>query len=593
LKIEKFRSSIEKFRSSLTIVLITVIALCLLGGYSVVTTIGLGNTALTKIHEVYMDQFDQQTKQEVQTAVAILDEYQQKEALGQLSEKDAQKQAADIIRGMKYGKEGYFWIDTTKGMNIVNLGKSTEGNSRWDSKDSNGVYYIQEIIKNGSNEGGGYTEYSIVKAGGTIAYPKRSYSVLFKSWDWVIGTGNYYDDIDQIIAAEESSMQKATTQRMVIILALSLIALIVNLLIAGLLNRKTQKDVQRTTEYAQQLAEGDLTIQHYTAGGEMKAVSNALFDTTESLRRIISNIKESMTQIDLSTEGLSCGTRQSAEASIQVTSSIREVANMLENQLHTIEEIAAQMEQVSADTISVEQQSKEAMNRAKTSELSAQNGKQALDHAIEQMGQIQASVEQTAQVVTELEQRSQEIGKINDTIKTIAEQTNLLALNAAIEAARAGEHGKGFSVVADEVRKLADGSSQAAQQIAELIKTIQNDTLKVNQSMHQSINEVTAGYTIMTKAGASFVEITDHVQEVSAQIQEIVNESSEIQQAAKRVAQSTKDMLKQNSFFSTEAQSISAATEQQTASAEEMASTSQVLADMTSELHEMIKKFKV
>ncbi|MFZ3132210.1 MAG: cache domain-containing protein, partial [Desulfosporosinus sp.] len=536
---------------------------------------------------------DQQIKQEVQTAVTILDEYQQKEAQGQLTEADAKKQAADIIRGMRYGKEGYFWIDTTEGINIVNLGKSSEGTSRWDSKDSNGVYYIQEIIKNGSNEGGGYTEYSFPKTGGTIAYPKRSYSLLFKSWDWVIGTGNYYDDIDQIIAAEESSMQKATTQRIVIILTLSVIALIINLLIAGLLNRKTQRDVRRTTEFARQLAEGDLTVQYYTAGGEMKAVSNALFDTTESLRTIISNIKESMIQIDLSTEGLSYGTKQSAQASMQVTSSIREIANMLDNQLHTIEEIAVQMEQVSTETIRVEQQSKEAMNRAKTSELSAQNGKQALDHATKQMGQIQASVEQTAQVVTELEKGSQEIGKINDTIKTIAEQTNLLALNAAIEAARAGEHGRGFSVVADEVRKLADGSSQAAQQIAELIKTIQNDTLKVNQSMLQSIEEVTSGYAIMTQAGASFIEITDHVQEVSVQIQEIVKESSDIQQAAKRVALSTKDMLKQNSVFSTEAQSISAATEQQSASAEEMASSSQVLANMTSELHEIIKKFKV
>ena len=71
----------------------------------------------------------------------------------------------------------------------------------------------------------------------------------------------------------------------------------------------------------------------------------------------------------------------------------------------------------------------------------------------------------------EIQTSAGRIGDIIGVIDAIAFQTNILALNAAVEAARAGEHGRGFAVVAGEVRKLAQNSSDAANQIKELIET--------------------------------------------------------------------------------------------------------------------------
>src|SRR5690606_34595288 len=105
----------------------------------------------------------------------------------------------------------------------------------------------------------------------------------------------------------------------------------------------------------------------------------------------------------------------------------------------------------------------------------AHDGRAALETITEQMDQILRTVSTSGQAVEDLGERSQRIGEIVDAISAIAEQTNLLALNAAIEAARAGEQGRGFSVVAEEVRKLAQGSAQAASQIAALVDGIRQD----------------------------------------------------------------------------------------------------------------------
>ena len=85
----------------------------------------------------------------------------------------------------QFSADGYFWADTREGTNVVLLGQAQEGKNRMSSVDAKGFPMVQAIIEAGLKDGGGFTDYYFPKAGQTEPPPKRSYSLLSKSWGWL------------------------------------------------------------------------------------------------------------------------------------------------------------------------------------------------------------------------------------------------------------------------------------------------------------------------------------------------------------------------------------------------------------------------
>jgi methyl-accepting chemotaxis protein len=209
------------------------------------------------------------------------------------------------------------------------------------------------------------------------------------------------------------------------------------------------------------------------------------------------------------------------------------------------------------------------------------------------MSKIEESVSGSAQIVAKLGDSSKQIGEIIDTIAGIASQTNLLALNAAIEAARAGEQGKGFAVVAEEVRKLAEGSEQAARQIATIISQIQEDTEGAVVAMNQGTKEVAAGANVVQSAGATFNDIANQLGGVSGQIKEITAAIHELAQGSQQIVASVRDIDQVSKQTAEQTETVSAATEEQAAAMGEIASSSQSLAKLAEDLQHSISRFRV
>ena len=155
---------------------------------------------------------------------------------------------------------------------------------------------------------------------------------------------------------------------------------------------------------------------------------------------------------------------------------------------------------------------------------SANKGASVVSQTVEVMRRIASQLQEASDGIQALGKQSQLISTIMQTIRGIADQTNLLALNAAIEAARAGEQGRGFAVVADEVRQLAGRTSQATEEIVEVVQRNQALAQDAVDSMASSREQAEQGLELASEAGAVIVEIQEGARQVVQAVAQFANQ---------------------------------------------------------------------
>ncbi|MBS4086821.1 methyl-accepting chemotaxis protein [Pseudomonas sp. MBT-17] len=226
---------------------------------------------------------------------------------------------------------------------------------------------------------------------------------------------------------------------------------------------------------------------------------------------------------------------QAQRSSVQVTTSVTEIAATSKQQQATATETAATTTEIGATSREIAATSRdlvrtmtEVSTAADQASVAAGSGQQGLARMEDTMHSVMGAADLVNAKLAILNEKAGNINQVVVTIVKVADQTNLLSLNAAIEAEKAGEYGRGFAVVATEVRRLADQTAVATYDIEQMVREIQSAVSAGVMGMDKFSEEVRRGMSEVQQVGEQLSQIIHQVQALAPRVL-MVNEGMQAQ----------------------------------------------------------------
>ncbi len=309
----------------------------------------LDKISTNKLRESIMEDYDQRIKEQVENASSMVDGVMAMADNGDATREEALEYAARALRDIRYGEDGYFWADTIEGTNVVLLGSDTEGTMRLHAKDADGFEFVSAII-NAAKRGGGYVDYKFAKENGTTPLPKRAYSLLNEKTGWVIGTGNYVDDMEVAIQEEIQYMQKRIMAVGMLLFETSLFLAVLTFVLARGISKSILSALRTSFSYIESMAGGDFTTEISKEMLERKDDFGKLAEELEFLKdsigKLIKDIKVMAETVEENNDEVDAGFAK-------VRSDTDDVCQNIENLSAIFAETAASMDQFTEFALNV------------------------------------------------------------------------------------------------------------------------------------------------------------------------------------------------------------------------------------------------
>lgn len=515
------------------------------------------------LYDVTLDSYKSVISSEVQSAISITENYYELAQSGGLSEAEAQKKAMEVIRSIRYGDDnsGYLWIDGTDYTLLMHpILPDQEGNNRYELTDQNDVKIIQEIMKVAKE--GGYNEFYFTKSDGVTVAPKVAYSKEFEPWNWVITTGVYSDDIQNIMDNSNGVIQigQIFNQSLGLMAGMAALFAVIIAIVAYILIKKIILVIDKVKVQLTRVAQGDLTgklegriSQRNDELGAMVRNTNIAMD---SFRSSMLSVKDTTDAVESGSTDMKEKTENAVNANEQVATAIGNVAAEVSQQASAVDQMIENVASLADAGKAVSTAVEEALQYMKQLDGNSADMKAKMESMSEESAHMDVNVQEISEKIDVTSKGIQEMETILGSIEEIASETNLLALNASIEAARAGDAGRGFAVVADSIKGLSENTSNELENIRKIISTLVENfkecekcielVVKSNQSSTESTKDVIESFRIINNDVVSTNEKLTVVHETDEKmmkdIMEIDSQVKVIGQAAESNAAATQEI---------------------------------------------------
>ena len=326
-----------------------------------------------------------------------------------------------------------------------------------------------------------------------------------------------------------------------------------------------EKAIYTLIDEVSDATEGNLTVRANLNSLELSTVADLFNAIIDSLQYIAIEAKNSTSQVAYSLQQNQSAILSLAEQAISEAEETRNMLVFVEEMSESIQAVAknaGQAEKIADDTHNL-----------------IFNSTNNMDLTVESIIDLRKTIGETAKKMKRLGESSQKISQVVSFIEEIALKTNVLAINATVEAGRAGEYGEGFTIVAEQVGALAEQSAAATKEIANIVSTIQGETLEVSQAMESGITQV--------------VESTRLVEYTKQSLGLVLEKYQEINQLMGSISQTTVSQANTSQNVTYLMQTIAQLSETTSMSSREVAQSILETAQVAKKLESAVAKFKV